>query len=105
MPDSDKAFGQAMEQKAPDELDGADRERFSAPFLSVFICEGHHGVFEFFDATVGNRHPVSVDFSDIKAGLKQVCGKAVAQGMESWTLFNPGLFTGLLVGAPDRFVG
>ena len=49
-----------MEQKAPDELDGGDRERFSAPFLSVFICEGHHGVFEFLDATVGNRHPVSV---------------------------------------------
>ena len=42
MPDANKALGQAVEQKPPDELDGRDRERFSPIFLAVLISEGHH---------------------------------------------------------------
>ena len=60
MPDSDKSPGQAVEQKPSDKFHRSDGDRFGAVFFSVFGAKGHHGVFEGFDAAVGNRHPVGV---------------------------------------------
>jgi len=60
MPDSDKAPAQAVKQEPADELDGGYRDLFGAIFLAVFNHEGHHAVFKLFNATVGNRHTVSV---------------------------------------------
>ena len=42
MPDADKALGQAVKQKPPDELDGSDRERLGLLFLSVSKGERYH---------------------------------------------------------------
>ena len=60
MPDSDKAFWETVQKKAPDKLHSRDSDRFCPLFLSVLGGEGDHTVFKFFDAAVGNGHPVSI---------------------------------------------
>ncbi len=49
-----------MQEKAPDKLYRRDGDCFCALFLSVLGGEGHHAIFKFFDATVGNGHPVGI---------------------------------------------
>ena len=58
--DSDKTAWQAVQEEAPDKLYGRDGDCFCAFFLSVLGGEGHHAVFKFFDAAVGNGHPVGI---------------------------------------------
>jgi hypothetical protein len=79
MADAHKALGQAVEQEAPDELDGRKRRRFGAIFLSIFIGKSDHPVARGLDVAVGDCHAVGI------AG--QVC-----EHMEIClltTLFNP----------------
>ncbi len=69
MADAHKAFRQAVEQEAANELDGCYRERFGAALLAFFIGEGHHFDIERFDAAVGQtdaQEGAPVAYADVK---------------------------------------
>ena len=60
MPDSDKALRQAVQEEPSNKLHCGDCDRFHLVFLPVFGGEGYHAVFKFFDAAVGNGHPMGI---------------------------------------------
>ena len=60
MPDSDKTFWETVQKEPSNKLHRRDGDRFCSLFLSIFSGEGHLAVFKFFDAAVGNGHPVGV---------------------------------------------
>jgi len=64
--DSDKALGQAVEQKPADKLNGADRLVSGSVVLAILVCEGHGAVFEGQHSAVGNSHPVGVSSQVLK---------------------------------------
>ncbi len=59
-PDSDKTLWETVQKEPPDKLHRRDGDRFCVLFLSVLGGEGHYTVFEFFNAAVGNGHPVGI---------------------------------------------
>ena len=60
MPDSDKTPWQAVQEEPSDKLHSRDGDGFCPLLLSVFGTEGDHAVFKFFDAAVGNGHPMGI---------------------------------------------
>ena len=67
-----KPSGNHMEEEAADEFLGLKGYRFQAIFVfSVPVGEGDLAVFEFEDAIIGQRHPVSVATEVIEDGLRR----------------------------------
>ena len=60
MSDSDKALGQAVEQKPADKLNGVDRLVIGSVVLAILGCEGDGAVFKGQQSAVGNSHSVGV---------------------------------------------
>ena len=68
--DSDEALGQGVEEKAVDEVHGADGGLFEDIVLSVFIPEADHAVFESQEATVGDSDAVGITGEILKDMLR-----------------------------------